>query len=102
MERVVCGRKLRSEGLQAAGGEGWLGEGCVEVKTTVSEGPEVCESEHRAWEACESNSIPVPTSDQAAYQRHEIMGVGPTFRSRRPAALLLEMMVAIFVGWCFS
>jgi hypothetical protein len=53
-------------------GEGWQPGHCV--KTEVIFTSNACKVEH-STDLCATNTVPLPTASQAAYQRHEIAGL---------------------------
>ncbi|EDQ91734.1 uncharacterized protein MONBRDRAFT_31183 [Monosiga brevicollis MX1] len=70
VKQYVCDRALT--GVQPRGAEGWLDPWCVTVQRHETQA--ACRAE---WSKmpCATNQVPVPTPEQAAYQRHEIMGL---------------------------
>eukprot|EP00045_Choanoeca_perplexa_P002682 m.25937 g.25937 ORF g.25937 m.25937 type:complete len:555 (+) comp11647_c0_seq1:3-1667(+) len=67
----VCSKYKQSLPSLLAG-EGWRTHSCID--TQVIPTMKACQV-HHSTEPCVTNTVPLPTASQAAYQRHEIAGL---------------------------
>ena len=87
MKLYVCGTTKQPLPSLLAG-EGWQAQHCVQTEVITT--PKACQVEH-STELCTTNTVPVPTASQAAYQRHEIAGM---IHERLPCFALLTACCA--------